>query len=85
MNARRMAKALGRRGGRRRAVLLSAVERRRIASLGGKARASSLLAARRVAANLRYAGAVRDLQTPAPKATRLNAVDRLPGIYPADP
>ena len=84
MNARRIAKALGRRGGRMRARRLSDGDRKRIASLGGKARSASLQAARRIAANFRYA-ALLDLRGPSAGVTRLDTFeDRLPGIYPAE-
>jgi len=67
-----------------RARRLSAGERTRIASLGGKARSASLQAARRVAANFRYA-ALLDLRGAAAGVTRLDSFeDRLPGIYPAE-
>ena len=84
MNSRQIAKALGRRGGRMRAMRLSARERRRIASLGGKARSTSLQAARRIAATLRYAAHLQDLRGQATDVTRLRAFEgRLPGIYPS--
>ena len=68
-----------------RAKRLSASERTRIASLGGRARATSLVAARRVAANLRYAALLLDLQGQSTDVTRLGAFEgRLPGIYPAE-
>ena len=66
-----------------RALLLSAEERRRIASAGGKARATSLQAARRIAANLRYAVLLRDLRGQSTDVRRLRAFEGpLPGIYP---
>jgi hypothetical protein len=81
MNIREIARALGRRGGRVRAERLSAGERERIASLGGCARATSLLAARRIVANLRYAAALEALRGRT-RVIRLRAFDRpLPGIY----
>jgi len=84
MNSRQMATALGRRGGRMRAVRLSEGERRRIASLGGKARSASLQAARRIEANLRYAALVRSLRGPAVAIARLDTFEGpLPGLYPA--
>jgi len=82
MNSRQIAKTLGRRGGRMRARRLSARERRRIASLGGQARATSLQAARRIAVNLRYANLLQDLRE-SPSVRRLRAFEGpLPGIYP---
>jgi hypothetical protein len=83
MNARQIARTLGRRGGRMRALRLSARERRRIASLGGKARATSLQAARRIAANLRYVTVLQDLRGESTDVSRLRAFEGpLPGIYP---
>jgi hypothetical protein len=64
MNRRAAAQALGRAGGRARAGRLSPEERRRIASLGGKARRQSLQVARRIVDNLRYAAAVNALRRP---------------------
>ena len=82
MNVREIAKVLGGRGGRKRALVLSAVERRRIASLGGKARATSLQAAKRIAANLEYAALVQELRGKSTDVTRLRAFEGpLPGIY----
>jgi hypothetical protein len=82
MNSRQIARTLGRSGGRRRALLLSTKERRRIASLGGKARATSLQAARRIAANLRYAVLIQDLRGQSTDVSRLRAFEGpLPGIY----
>jgi hypothetical protein len=82
MNARQMAKALGRRGGRVRAVRLSAGDRRRIASLGGKARSASLQAARRILANLRYAALLPSLRGRSVRVARLETFEGpLPGIY----
>lgn len=66
-----------------RALRLSAGDRRRIASLGGKARARSLQTARRIAANLRYAALLLDLQGQSTEVERLGAFEGpLPGIYP---
>jgi hypothetical protein len=66
-----------------RALLLSAGERRRIASAGGKARATSLQAARRIIANLRYAALLNDLRGQSIDVKRLRAfAGPLPGIYP---
>ena len=82
MNARTMARALGRRGGRARARNLTAIERRRIAALGGAARRRSLEAARRLAANLVYAAVVRELRPP-PVIERMKSFNGpLPGLYP---
>jgi len=85
MNAREIARALGRRGGRARARRLSAAERSRVASLGGKARAASVVAARRIAVNLSYAAVLRELQGPT-DVTRLRTFDGpLPGVDPSRP
>jgi hypothetical protein len=66
-----------------RALRLSARERRRIASLGGKARSTSLQAARRIATNLRYAALLQDLRGEATDVRRLPAFEGpLPGILP---
>jgi len=62
---------------------LSARERRRIASLGGKARSTSLQAARRIAANLRYAALLQDLRGQTTDVKRLRAFEGpLPGVFP---
>ncbi len=67
-----------------RALRLSARQRRRIASLGGKARSTSLHAARRIAANLRYAALLQDLRGQSTRVRRLRPFEGpLPGIYPA--
>ena len=77
-----MARVMGRRGGRARATRLSAERRRRIASLGGYARGRSLLVAKRIADNLRYAAAVLELQGGPPAVRRSKAfTGRLPGLY----
>lgn len=84
MNATEMARALGRKGGRARAKRLSVAERKRIASLGAKARLQSLQAARRIADNFRYAAVVDGLRGQPAAVRRLSAfAGPLPGIYPA--
>lgn len=76
-----LARALGRRGGLSRASRLTAVDKARIASLGGHARRESLQAARRIAANFEYLAAVRELR-PMPSVKRLrHCRTRLPGLY----
>jgi len=86
MDARDIARLLGRRGGQARARRLDEAERKRIASLGGKARVRSLATARRVVQNLEYAAAVAELQRQPRKVTRLKTfTERLPGIYPRKP
>ena len=82
MNARDMARALGRRGGRARARNLTADERRRIAALGGAARRRSLELAQRHHDNFIYAAIVLELQPP-PRVERMRTFDGpLPGLYP---
>lgn len=83
MDTREIAKALGRRGGRARARRLSAEERKRIASLGAKARLRSLQAAQRVTDNFRYLDAVIELRGGAPAVARTRKPEGpIPGIYP---
>jgi len=66
-----------------RALRLPPGDRRRIASLGGKARAKSLQTARRIDANLRYAALLPDLQGASTEVERLGSFEGpLPGIYP---
>ncbi|MGB2712957.1 MAG: hypothetical protein WBC51_02180 [Vicinamibacterales bacterium] len=84
MHASEMARALGRRGGRARGKRLSAAERKRIASLGGRARLQSLQAAGRIADNFRYVAALGDLRgRPTPVRRLTTFAGPLPGIYPA--
>ena len=84
MNTSEMARALGRRGGRARGKRLSAADKKRIASLGGKARFQSIQAARRIVDNLRYATVVSDLRRQPTDVKRLKVfAGPLPGIYPA--
>ena len=83
MNASEMAKALGRRGGRARGKRLPVADKKRIASLGGKARLQSLQAARRIADNFRYAVVLSDLRGQPTAVRRVSAFGGpLPGIYP---
>ena len=78
-----MARALGRKGGRARAKRLPLAHKKRIASLGGKARRESLEAARRIADNFRYAAVTGELRRQSTTVSRLNNfTGRLPGIYP---
>ncbi|HXG87013.1 MAG TPA: hypothetical protein VNJ02_01660 [Vicinamibacterales bacterium] len=83
MTSRQHAQQLGRQGGRTRALRLSVEEKRRIAALGGKARAASFAIARRVEQNLRYAAVMRELQPTAVIRDR-TCSGRLPGIYPEE-
>jgi hypothetical protein len=86
MNTRDLARRLGRRGGLARARGLRPEERRRIAALGGESRRRSLEAARRVAANFRYADAIVELQGGRPAVKRMRSCrGPLPGIYPTRP
>ena len=84
MTKREMARELGRRGGRTRAVRLSVEKKKRIASLGGKARAQSFAVARRVEQTLRYAAVIRELQ-PNMVIRQKTFSGRLPGIYSDEP
>jgi hypothetical protein len=80
MDASQMARALGKRGGKARAARLTPAEKRRIAALGGRSRALSHHAARRIAENFRYVEVIDALQ-PRPRVTRLHAFGGpLPGI-----
>jgi hypothetical protein len=81
MKASAIAKLLGRRGGRARAVRISSAEKRRIASLGGKARLESLEAERRILRNLRYAALVGELRGRRPPKRVRRVTGRLPGLY----
>ena len=77
-----MAREMGRRGGRARAIRLSSERRREIASLGGRARQRSLLATRRLVENLLYAAAVAELQGEAREVLRMKTcAGPLPGLY----
>lgn len=83
MNASEMARILGRRGGRARGRRLSSADRKRIASLGGRARAHSLRAERRMAENLRYAAVLGEFGGQPRRVERLSTfAGPLPGIYP---
>src|SRR5690606_6184899 len=62
MDTSDMARARGRKGGKARAARLAPSEKRRIAALGGRARALSLHASRRVAENFRYVEVLHALQ-----------------------
>lgn len=76
-----MARTLGRKGGQVRAARLAPAEKRRIAALGGRSRALSLHAVRRVAENFRYVEVLEAFQ-PRPKVVRLPAFDGpLPRIH----
>jgi hypothetical protein len=76
-----IARALGSKGGKARAKRLAPAEKQRIAALGGRARALSIHAERRVAENFRYAEAVTALQA-RPKVRRLRTfAGPLPGFH----
>jgi hypothetical protein len=70
MNASDMARLLGSKGGKARAKRLPPGEKQRIAALGGRARALSFHATRRLAENFRYIDAI-DAMRPRPKVVRL--------------
>lgn len=84
MNARQIAKALGRRGGLARARRLSAERRQEIAALGGMVKALSAKAAQRIEKNFKYLEVVKQFQQ-APKPKSVSRVSHpLPGIYAQD-
>jgi len=62
MNIHQLAKTLGRRGGKARAKNLSQEQRKKIASMGGWAKALSRHAVRRVEDNFRYLEAIEALK-----------------------
>ena len=81
MNTRQIAKALGRKGGLARAKKLSAEQRKKIASLGGKVKAISAKANERIESNFRLAETLKLLR-PAPKIKSVShAKEPLPGVY----
>lgn len=62
---------------------MSAADKKRIASLGGKARLQSLQAARRIADNFRYAAVLGELRGQPTTIRRLRTfAGTLPWIYP---
>lgn len=80
MNVRKYAQLLGRRGGTARARKLAPERRRQIASSGGAARVASLLAARRIADNFVYLGAVDTLRGGPPAIEQMTeCAEPLPG------
>jgi|JI10StandDraft_1071094.scaffolds.fasta_scaffold242348_4 hypothetical protein len=85
INYSAIAKELGRRGGLKRAKNLSAERKKEIAQMGAKARAESILIARRIRINFAYADAVRKLAPPRPKVISSSTCDgKLPGIHDND-
>lgn len=81
MKASDMARALGKMGGKARAARLAPADKRRIAALGGRSRALSLHAVRRISENFRYVEAIDALQ-PRPRVVRLQDFDGpLPRIH----
>lgn len=74
-----IAKALGKRGGLARAKRLSADRKKTIASQGGKSRAQSLLAAKRLRANFEFLATVKIL---AGKSTAIKSVSNYKGPLP---
>ena len=83
VNASDMARALGSKGGKARAKRLDSAEKRRIAALGGRARALSFHATRRINENLRYADAMTALRPPTKAARLRNFAGPLPGLHGA--
>ena len=82
MKTQEIAKVLGRRGGQARARRLSVADKKRIASLGGQARAESFLLKRRIARNFHYAAVLRELAGRSYQVRRVkNTRERLPGIH----
>lgn len=81
MNAKQIAKALGRRGGLARSKKLSAEQRKAIASRGGHGKALNAKAAQRIVDNFIYLDVLRELR----KVPQVKSVSRtsepLPGIY----
>jgi hypothetical protein len=86
MDSSGMARALGSKGGKARAKRLAPAEKQRIAALGGRARALSIHAERRIAENFRYVEVIDALQ-PRPKAiSQRRFAGSLPDIHvPQDP
>lgn len=77
-----IAKELGRRGGLKRAKNLSKERKKEIAQMGAKARAESILIARRILINFAYAEAVQKLAPQGPKVVSNSIIDGpLPSIY----
>jgi hypothetical protein len=83
MDISTMARALGSKGGKARALRLAPAEKLRIAALGGRARALSIHAERRIAENFRYVQAM-DALRPRPAVIRMRDFNgALPGIHAA--
>ena len=81
MSLSHFAKALGRRGGLKRAESLSEGRKKEIASSGGKARLESHRTARRIEQNFRYLEAMREI-APSPKVRSFPAMrSKLPGTH----
>lgn len=81
MNARQIAKALGRKGGLARAKKLSAEQRRKIASKGGMVKALSAKANDRIESNFRFAESLKILRPP-PKVKSVSQIKGpLPTLY----
>jgi hypothetical protein len=76
MDARTIAKLLGRRGGKARAKRLSDADRKRIAAMGGRARGISVQAERRILQTLAYAASAKLLQGGSPAVRRLKRCHR---------
>lgn len=81
MSIRDFAKALGRRGGFKRAQRLSPRQRKEIASAGGLARLESFKLAKRIEENFLYLEAIQAM-VPSPKVQSLKTPrNKLPDIY----
>lgn len=76
-----IAKALGRRGGLRRAQRLSSRRRVEIARLGARARSDSLRLAQTIRTNFAYVTAIDQLRPPPTVRSQSACRTRLPGVY----
>jgi hypothetical protein len=83
MSNSEIARALGRRGGLKRAQRLSKARRVEIARLGSEARSDSLRMERAIRSNFDYVAAMRQLDPPAKVSSEPKASRKLPGIYGA--
>jgi len=81
MNYSHLAKALGRRGGLKRAKNLSAKRKKQIASSGGLSRAESIKQAKRIETNFKYLQAIQELMPQVTVRSEKNTNEKLPGIY----
>lgn len=82
MNLANIAKKMGSLGGKARAKRLSSPAKKAIASLGGLARAQSILVAKRIEQNFAYVAAMNEMKLKPIEVKQLNTCNhRLPGIY----